>query len=172
MQPDLKGAQSTTAVGVFQTHEEAARAVADLEHAGFRDEQISLVCKNKYGGVKMEGNKAGVGAATGATVGAGAAALASLGMTFGVIPVIGPILAVDHLAAALISAVGGAAAGTLVGGLLGLGLPHHEARYHEGEVQSGSFLVTVHDAERTAEAGTILQGHGSWNYGTGANAMR
>lgn len=168
MQTDLKGAQRSTVVGVFPSHEKAAQAVSDLKRAGFTDGQISLVGKNKDGVVKTEGNKAGVGAATGVAVGAGTAALASLGMSFGIIPVIGPILAVGPLAAALISAAGGAAAGGLAGGLIGMEIPEHEARYYEGEVQSGRFLVTVHAPGRYEEAWAVLHGLGAYNHRTAA----
>jgi uncharacterized protein (TIGR02271 family) len=163
--------QRSTAVGVFQSHDEAVQAVAELKRAGFREDQISLVGKNKDGDVKAEGNKAATGAVTGAAVGAGAAALVSLGISFGVIPVIGPILAVGPLAAALITAVGGAAAGGLMGGLVGLGIPEHEAKYYEGEVQSGRYLVTVNNAiGRYDEAWAILHRLGAYNHDTVASA--
>jgi len=164
MNSDKANAQRSTVVGVFHTRDAAIKSMNDLKSAGFRDDQISLVGKNSDGDVKTEGNKAATGAATGAAVGGGAAALVSLGMSFGVIPVIGPILAVGPLAAALISAVGGAAAASLVGGLIGMGLPEHEAQYYEGEVQSGRFLVTVHAAGRYDEAWAILQRNGAYNH--------
>jgi hypothetical protein len=162
--------QRSTVVGVFPSHDEAARAVTELKRVGFKDDEISLVGKNKDGKVKAEGNKAATGAATGAAVGAGAAALTSLGITFGVIPVIGPILAVGPLAAALLSAAGGAAAGGLAGGLVGLGLPEHEAEYYEGEVKTGRFLVTVNAGPRYNEAWGILQRLGAYNHDTASTA--
>lgn len=162
--------QRSTVVGVFNSHDKAAQALAELKAAGFKDDQISLVGKNKDGAVKAEGNKAATGAVTGAAVGAGAAALASLGMSFGVIPVIGPILAIGPLAAALLSAAGGAAAAGLVGGLIGLGLPEHEAKYYEGEVQAGRFLVTVNAPGRYDEAWSVLHGLGAYNHGTATAA--
>ncbi len=42
-------AQRTTVVGVFNNHDDAVRGVADLKRAGFRDDQISLVGKDKMG---------------------------------------------------------------------------------------------------------------------------
>jgi len=162
--------QRSTVVGVFNSHDEAARAVAELKRLGFRDDQISLIGKSEEGDVRGEGNKAAAGAATGAAVGAGAAALASLGMSFGVIPVIGPVLAIGPLAAALLSAAGGAAAGGLVGGLIGLGIPEHEAKYYEGEVKAGRYLVTVSAADRYDEAWAALQRLGAYNHETAAAA--
>jgi len=161
-----KGSERSTCVGVFNSRDEALRAVDELKRAGFKDDQISLVGKNKDGDVKTEGSYAGAGAATGVVVGAGAAGLVSLGMTFGIIPVIGPVLALGPLAAALISAAGGAAAGGLVGALIGLGIPEHEAKYYESEVSAGRYLVTVHSAGRYAEAWTILHRLGAYNHET------
>jgi hypothetical protein len=168
MQTDVKAAQLPTVVGVFQTRDEATKAVSELKRAGFKDGQISLVGKNKDGTVKTEGTHAAAGAATGVAVGAGTAALVSLGMSFGVIPVIGPILAVGPLAAALISAAGGAAAGGLAGGLVGMEIPEHEAKYYEGEVQSGRYLVAVNAPGRYDETWAILHGLGAYNHGTAA----
>jgi ribosomal protein L2 len=168
MHTDLKVARRKTVVGVFQSHEKAEQAVAQLKHDGFRDDQISLVGKNKDGTVKKEGSHAAAGAATGAAVGAGTAALVSLGMTFGVIPLIGPVLALGPLAAALLSAAGGVAAGGLAGALVGMEIPEHEAKYYEVEVKSGRFLVAVTAADRNDEAWARLHGLGAYNHDTAA----
>jgi len=162
--------QRSTVVGVYHSRGEAERAVAELKRAGFKDDDVSLVGKNPDGALEAEGNKAATGAVTGAAVGAGAAALVSLGMTFGVIPVIGPILALGPLAAALISAAGGAAAGGLVGALVGWGIPEHEAKYYEGEVHAGRYLVTVRANGRYDEAWAILHRLGAYNYETAVTA--
>ena len=39
---------------------------------------------------------------------------------------------------------------------MGLGIPEHEAKYYEGELSSGRFLVTVQAAGRYDEAWGIL----------------
>jgi len=156
--------QRSTVVGVFNSRAEAERAVADLKRAGFKEDEISLVGKNDRG----EGNKAGAGATTGAAIGAGAAALTSLGITFAIIPAIGPVLALGPLAAALLSAAGGAAAGGIIGALIGLGIPEHEAKYYEGELQAGRYLVTVKAGSRYDEAWAILRRMGAYNYETAA----
>jgi uncharacterized protein (TIGR02271 family) len=161
-----KTSERSTCVGVFNSRAEALKAVDELKRAGFKDDQISLIGKNQEGEVKTEGSHAGAGAATGVVVGAGTAGLVSLGMTFGVIPVIGPILALGPIAAALISAAGGAVAGGLVGGLIGFGIPEHEAKYYEGEVNAGRYLVTVHSAGRYDEAWAILHRLGAYNHAT------
>jgi uncharacterized protein (TIGR02271 family) len=170
---DMKTTQRATVVGLFHSRSEAERAVAELKRERFTDEQISLVGKNADGEVKADGdNMAGTGAATGMAIGAGTAALVSLGITFGVIPVIGPILAMGPLGAALISAAGGLAAGGLIGGLVGMGIPEHEAKYYEGEVKSGRFLVTVKAEARSAEAWAVMQRLGAYNHETTATASK
>src|SRR5262249_32266005 len=100
------------AVGVFETKARADRAVAELKEAGFTDADIGMVYRDTEGHTVKTGaaekTNAAEGAAIGAATGAGVAGLVSLGVSFGVIPVIGPILAMGPLAAALVSAAGGA----------------------------------------------------------------
>jgi len=154
-------------VGVFGTHEAADRAIADLKKAGYRDDQIGLVGKNASGKtVKTDGaghTHAGEGAAIGAAAGAGAMALGSLAVSFGVIPVIGPILAVGPLAAALISAAGGAAVASIAGALIGWGVPEEDAEYYEDEVKAGRYLVTVDRGDRKDDVLMVFTRHGGYN---------
>ena len=156
----------STTVGVFANRESAERVIADLKKDGYRDDQIGLVARDASGKtVKTDGagkTNAGEGAAIGAAAGAGAMALGSLAMSFGVIPVIGPILAVGPLAAALISAAGGAAAGGLVGALVGWGIPEEDAKYYEGEVKAGRYLVTLDRGNRSEDPWPIFTRHGGY----------
>ncbi len=156
----------STTVGVFQTREAAERAVADLRAAGYRDDQIGLVARDARGNtVRTDGagDNAGEGAAIGAAAGAGALALGSLAVSFGVIPVIGPVLAMGPLAAALVSAGAGAAAGGVAGALIGWGIPEEDARYYEGEVKSGRYVVTVDAGDRVADARAVYARHGGYD---------
>jgi hypothetical protein len=155
----------STTVGVFTTRDAADRAVADLKRAGYRDDQIGVVARDASGKtVKTDGagDNAGEGAAIGAAAGAGALALGSLAVSFGVIPVIGPILAVGPLAAALISAGAGAAAGGVAGALIGWGIPEADAKYYEGEVQAGRYLVTVDRGDQYDARGVFTR-HGGYD---------
>src|SRR5205085_3986236 len=123
------------------------RAVADLRRAGYRDDQIGLVGKDASGKtVKADGGghtQAGEGAAIGAAAGAATGAAIGVGVLAGVIPVIGPVLALGTLGTVLLNAAGGAAVAGLTGALVGWGIPEHDAKYYESEVQAGRFLVTV-----------------------------
>jgi hypothetical protein len=160
--------QRSTVVAVFNSRTEAEQAADELQRAGFRRDSIGIVARDAEGKARTqtkegEDSYAGEGAAVGAAAGAGVAALASLGMTFGVIPVIGPILAIGPLAAALLSAAGGAVAGGVAGALIGWGIPEEEAKYYESEVVAGRFLVTVQADGRYSEVWNILQRCGGFN---------
>ncbi len=164
-------ATCNTTVGVFATRDAADQAVADLRRAGYRDDQIGVVAKDAGGRtVKRDGSgaeetNAAEGWAIGAAVGGGALALGSLAVSFGVIPVIGPVLAVGTLGAALLSAAGGAAAGGLVGALIGWGIPDEDARYYEGQVHAGKYLVTV-ECGQGDDARSVLSRHGGYDRAT------
>ncbi len=154
-------------VGVFESQARADQAVADLKAAGFSDSDIGVVHRDAEGKTVKTGaageTNAEEEAAIGAAAGAGALALGALAVSFGVIPVIGPVLAMGPLAAALISAGAGAAAGGIAGALIGWGIPEEDAAYYEGEVKAGRYLVTVEAGDRTAEAQLALHRHGGFD---------
>jgi hypothetical protein len=91
-------------------------------------------------------------------------------VSFGVIPVIGPILAVGPLAAALISAAGGAAVAGIAGALIGWGIPEHDAKYYESEVQAGRYLVTVDRGTRSDDPRAVFTRHGGYDRATAPRA--
>jgi uncharacterized protein (TIGR02271 family) len=162
-------------VGVFETRERAERAIEDLKAAGFDDDKIGMVYRDNEGKTVRTGaadeTYAEEGAAVGAAAGAGALALGSLAVSFGVIPVIGPVLAVGPLAAALISAAGGAAAGGIAGALVGWGIPEEDAEFYEKEVEAGRYIVTVSANGRLAEAREVMHRRGGFDR-TGWDAVR
>jgi len=157
---------NTTKVGVFATKAAADKAVADLRAAGYRDDQIGLVAKDATGNtVKTDGageTNAGEGAAIGAAVGAGAGGLVGLGIMAGVIPIIGPVLAIGTLGTILLNAAGGAAIAGLTGALIGWGIPEEDAKFYEGEVAAGRYLVTVETGGRT-DSHTVFAKHGGYD---------
>jgi hypothetical protein len=157
-----------TQVGVFHTREAADRAIADLKTAGYRDDQIGLVAKDERGkavrtdGSGAEETNAAEGAAIGAGVGALAGAAVGAGVLAGAIPVIGPVLAVGTLGTVLLNAAGGAAIAGIAGALIGWGIPEEDARYYEGEVKTGRYLVTV-ECGYGDDARDILKRHGGYD---------
>jgi hypothetical protein len=166
--------QYPTTVGVFETRAAAERAVADLRAAGYRDDQIGMVAKDATTGktVRKDGSgetNAGEGAAIGAAAGAAGGALVGAGIMAGVIPVIGPVLALGTLGTILVNAAGGAALAGIAGALVGWGIPEEDAKYYEGEVKAGRYLVTVDTGGRADAAGVITR-HGGYNRATAPRA--
>jgi len=162
----------STRVGVFQTREAADKAIADLRAAGYRDDQIGLVAKDTRGNtVRTDGagtNKAGEGAAIGAAAGAATGAAVGAGILAGIIPVIGPVLAIGTLGTILVNAAGGAAIAGLAGALIGWGIPEEDAKYYEGEVNAGRYVVTADCRDRTDDADQVLSRHGGYSRQTSA----
>ncbi|NGM84056.1 low temperature-induced protein [Paenibacillus sp. 7124] len=155
-------------VGIFDTEREATQSIKELQARGFRNEDISVVTRNRddlntitddTDTIGLEG--VATGAATGGVVGGIAGLLAGIGAL--AIPGIGPIIAAGPIAAALTGAAVGAGAGGLVGGLIGLGIPEDEAREYEGYVDQGKILVMVDDNGRDTEIHDIFRGNRSLN---------
>jgi len=167
----------TTVVGIFELTSEARAAVEDLRRAGFSDAQIGFITPYDATGTSADGETkweegAGVGAAVGASIGGAAGLMVAAAM----LSPIGPALVGGAIAAGLASLGAGAAAGTVFGALIGLGIPEDESRWYEGELQKGRSLVIVQNAdERAEDAREVLRHHSATigepalvgTYGTG-----
>lgn len=151
-------AERTTAVGVFSEKALAEQAMSQLHKAGFTDEQIGFIAReaqqSQDSGVE-ETNSAGsaaAGAVSGGVIGGIIGAVSSL-----LIPGIGPVIATGIL----VTTIGGVALGALAGGLAGslmhLGVPEHEARYYEDQLNTGRSIITVNAPGRYDEAVNILR---------------
>lgn len=156
----METTKKTAVVGVFDSRDDAQRAVQELKRMGFRDDQIGVAHKDSdtATGAVREGNDtyAGTGALAGVATGAGVGALWGLGIAAGMLPAIGPVIAGGTLAAILASAATGAAAAGIVGALVGMGIPEDEAKYYESELHSGRTVVTVTADSRINEARAVL----------------
>jgi hypothetical protein len=160
-----------TAVGTFTDRSDAVAAVRDLRDAGFTESQIGLISKREPDPNRTDESErtglqddptdtrweegAGIGAAAGALTGTGL----GLAVLAGVIPPLGPVIAGGALVALLASAGGGATVGTIVGALVGLGIPEDDAATYEGDVTAGRTLVAVSAGPRYVEAADILRRH-------------
>jgi uncharacterized protein (TIGR02271 family) len=176
--------QRETVVGVFQTRDQAQRAIEELKSAGFRGEDIGVLMQNREGAKDLAGETgtkagqaAGVGATTGGVLGALGGLLVGLGAL--AIPGIGPVLAAGPLVAALGPIVGGTAtgavigagAGAIAGALVGLGIPEDEAQVYEQRFQEGGILVTVKaGTNRYNEAEQIMRNAGAEDIEFGQSA--
>lgn len=159
-------AERTIRCGVFQAVSDADRAVGALRRAGFRDEQISVLCSDeskerhfgRYGHEDPSGQHAPDSAAKGGLAGAAAGGLLTLGLTTaaGI-----PLLA---LGPGLL--VGGAVAGGFVGAMQTRGEEGALADFYDQALTRGDLLVAVTDeeagnAERLSHAERILRDSGS-----------
>ncbi|MEA2642697.1 MAG: hypothetical protein QOF51_4091 [Chloroflexota bacterium] len=157
----------STIIGVFAGREQADQAVAELHRTGFTDDEIGYVLRGGnvarpediHGGKEAEpADGAVTGAIAGASIGSVLAAAAAA-----FVPGIGPVLSGGILAGLLGGAAVGAATGGLLGALLGMGIPEAEARFYEGELQSGHALIMVKTVDRATEAHEILRRNGGWD---------
>jgi uncharacterized membrane protein len=145
-------------LGVFDTKDQAERAVQELRNRGFHKE-ISILAKDeRREGMETEtdGDNVMEGVTTGSVLGglvglvAGAGALA--------IPGIGPLVAAGPIAGLL----SGAATGGIAGGLIDWGIPEEEGRRYEEEVRQGKILVAVQSSgPKVDEAAQILRQFGA-----------
>jgi hypothetical protein len=156
----------------FPTRRAAEAVVRDLLAAGYTDSHIGVITKSneerdrpQKSGIPNDPTESrweegsGIGAAAGAATGIGL----GLAVAANLLPPVGPLIAGGTLIALLASAGAGATVGTVVGGLIGLGIPEDEATYYEDELNNGRTLVTVQTDDefgRAAEANEILARHG------------
>jgi hypothetical protein len=146
------------ASAVFDSREEAERALSNLRSEGINDDAISIIGRHgeqsdTSGGIDSDeeaGEAAGdgiKGALGGAVVGGllGVAALA--------IPGVGPLAAAGAIASGAIpgAAAIGAGVGAAAGGLMGLltdhGVSEEDAAYYEPRIKDGGTFLSV-DAEK------------------------
>ena len=150
---------------LYNNYGDARRAVRDLEAAGVKHSDISVIASNAedwykdgkdtYPDRDLDGKDdraeaAGSGAGLGAAAGGAVGALTGLGLM--AIPGVGPIVAAGWLASTLAGAAAGAATGGVIGALSQAGVSDEEAHvYAEGLRRGGAVVsarVADHDAVR------------------------
>ena len=159
-----------TLARLYDSYEEASRAVRDLEAAHIPHSDISLIANNadnRYVVKKIDDEDdaaegATAGAALGGIIGGGAGLLAGLGIM--AIPGVGPVVAAGWLIATLVGAAAGATVGAATGGLIGAltetGVSEEHAHVYAEGVRRGGALVTVRIEEgKVALAESILDRH-------------
>jgi hypothetical protein len=165
--PVMKTQPASTVVGVFEDRLHANKAITELHQVGFDQSQIGVAMQHAEGVEDVitteHDSHAGSGALTGALTGLGLGALAGLGVLAGVIPVVGPAIAAGTLGVILSNAAAGAGLVGLVGALVGAGVPEHEAKYYQGELEAGRAIITVNAGSRSAEATGILRRCGAYD---------
>jgi hypothetical protein len=169
----------TTVVGVFDVRARAWAAIDGLREAGFRNEQLGFLGPDPQPeSERLPESEVEDGIAAGAAIGAVTGGVAGLALAASVFTPVGPAIAAGALVT-YFSSVGLGAAGGLIGGLIGAGIPEDDSHWYQSELKAGRSLVTVHEAdERAEEARDILRRDGATirlpsnvgSYGTGLPA--
>lgn len=148
--------------GIFRSRSSAMLAVEDLIRHGFPQDDISLLMSETTRGREFvidEHTKSPEGIVTGAAIGGvlGALALGLSAVGMIVAPGVGAY-AVGHWLTTLAGFGAGAIGGGFIGGLIGLGIPEHEAELYRGEIEKGGILlgIFVYDKERAHEAEALM----------------
>ena len=143
------------ASAVFDSREEAERALSELRSAGIDNDAISIIGRHEHGdgsGITDDDGVDASGAVKGAIGGGVAGGL--LGLAALAIPGVGPLAAAGAIAGSAIpeAAAIGAGIGATAGGISGLltehGVSDEDAKYYEGRIKQGSYFVGVH-ADKT-----------------------
>ena len=152
-------------VGVYDTMEQAEKAVQQLNQGGVSVAHVSIVAKN------LENEKKIVGfVTTGDVAKSTACAGAWMGGLFGLltgaaflwVPGIGPMIVAGPLAAALLGSIEAAAVGGATGGLLGAlvgwGVSKDHILKYEQNINAGKFLLIYNgSADEVKKANFILK---------------
>jgi heat induced stress protein YflT len=150
-------------VGMFENTRDVDQAVEALNKAGFTKAQIGVIARR---GVLKEKTSltttTEIGAIAGGALGGVGGLLVGLNVVTLAIPGIGEVVAavdlLTVLGATLLGAGIGAIGGGIVGALVGLGLPEHEAHVYAEGVKRGNILITVQaPAERMPEVTSIFR---------------
>jgi hypothetical protein len=143
---------------LYDSYSEASAAVANLEAAGVRHNDISILASNAdnwYSADRKPGTfpdrdldgkddraeAASTGAGVGAAVGGAAGLLAGLGLM--AIPGVGPVVAAGWLVATLTGAVAGGATGGVIGALTKAGVSKEDADVYAEGLRRGGAVVSA-----------------------------
>ena len=161
--------------GVFETRDDAERAVNQLRKLGVAPEKVGLVAPGsrpdtiERGVTVTDTEEPGMGKAMGAAVGGamGAAGGATLGLAAAslAIPGVGPVIAFGMIGAALLGTVGaaaGAAIGDQVEEQLGEGVPHEDIFLYEDALRHGRSIVIAYvEDDRAGDARDAIEESGA-----------
>ena len=156
----------TNVVGLFETRDQAKRAIEALKAAGLKSEDLSIVMRERSLSEEVaedtgadNSDAVGVGAVSGGVLGGMAGLLVGLGVI--AIPGIGPFLAAGPIAAALAGGAVGATAGGMAGALIHHGVSEEEAGFYSSAVERGGILLAVKtNTKRETEVRRVLEAHG------------
>lgn len=174
---------SKTITALYENIADARAAVEALLDSGFKRDHISLVVPDPEGkyqdslaeGAAAEGDNPRDSAATGALAGTALGGIA--GLLFGVSVFSLPVLGAAVLAGPIYTAIMGASAGGIGGGLLGWlvekGVPEPHAQLQAEALRRGHILVAVEAAsDQQVQVTRLLQQHNSLDVEESAHKWR
>jgi len=160
--------KNNLAVAVYDTHIQAEAAIKDLQLAGFDMKKISIIGRDYHTeehviGFLNAGDRAKIFGKYGAMWGGLMGVLFGSAMMF--IPVVGHVIVLGPLAAALVSGVEGAVVvggfSALAGALMSLGIPKDSVLRYETALKADKFMLVVHgDAQEIEHAHELLKTSG------------
>ena len=151
---------------VFDSSQEAERALSELRSAGIADDNISIIGRRgEQSGTEANEDDDDDGNASGAVKGAigGAVGGTLLGVAALAIPGVGPLVAAGAIAASAVPAAAaiGAGAGAVVGGVAGLltnhGVSDEDAGYYEERINQGGIFLSVETGDAGVPAETARE---------------
>lgn len=156
------------AVAVYDLHTQAEAAVKALQRAGFDMKKISIIGRDYHTeehvvGFLNAGDRAKVFGKFGAFWGGLMGVLFGSAMMF--IPVVGHVIVLGPLAAALFGGLQGAVLvggiSALAGGLIAVGIPKDSVLRYETALKADKFMLVVHgDAQEIRRAHELLKTSG------------
>jgi hypothetical protein len=161
-------ARNTAVYGLYRDRRGVEEAVESLKHSGFRNTDISVLFPENQGSKDFAVEKhtkapqgAAVGGGSGALIGGALGWLAGIGLL--AIPGAGPFIAAGPIMALLAGVGVGGSAGSIIGALIGMGMPEYEAKRYEGRIREGGILFSVHcdSPEWVTRAKNLLQQTGA-----------
>ena len=154
---------NTAVYGLYKNRSGVEEAVDALKLGGFRNTDISVLFPENKGSKDFAHEKntkapegAVAGGSSGAIVGGTLGWLAGIGLL--AIPGLGPFIAAGPIMGLLAGVGVGGTFGTIVGALIGMGMPEYEAKRYEGRIKDGGILLSVHcdSAEWVKRAESLL----------------
>jgi len=169
------------AVAVYDLHTQAEAAVKALQRAGFEMKKISIIGRDYHTeehvvGFLNAGDRAKIFGKLGAFWGGLMGILFGSAMMF--VPVVGHVIVLGPLAAALFGGLQGAVLvggiSALAGALMAVGIPKDSVLRYETALKAGKFMLAVHgDAQEIRRAHELLRTSGlsSFDYHRGRDEV-
>ena len=145
---------SNHGVATFATHEQAERAIKELQESGFEMKQLSIIGQDFHSeehpiGCSNANNRMLSWGKYGAFWGVMWGLL--FGSAFMIVPGLGAVAFAGYVVSALEGAIVGGSIGVVGAALTSLGIPDGTVLQYESAIKAGSFLVLVHGSKEEVD---------------------